>query len=50
MNEKIFKTMGRAGSANIAVGIIVTVVGIASGVLTIVGGVKLLKDRRKLTF
>lgn len=32
MNEKAYKAMGLAGAAGIAVGIVVTVVGIAAGV------------------
>ena len=32
MNEKAYKAMGLAGAAGIAVGIVVTVIGIAAGV------------------
>ena len=50
MNEKIYKSMGAAGAASVAVGIIVTVPGIAAGVIAIVFGTKLIKDRKDLTF
>ena len=33
MNEKAYKAMGLAGAAGIAVGIVVTVIGIAAGVI-----------------
>ena len=48
--EKIYKSMGAAGAASVAVGIIVTVTGIAAGVIAIVFGTKLIKDRKDLTF
>ncbi len=48
MNEKIYKTMGSAGAAGIAVGIVVLVTGIASGILMIVHGAKLLQSRMNL--
>ncbi|MCI9249556.1 MAG: hypothetical protein HFG99_10535 [Dorea sp.] len=50
MNEKAYKTMGIAGAANIAAGIVTLVVGIAVGVIAIVSGVQLRKDRKGLTF
>ena len=50
MNEKIFKTMGLSGAAAIAVGIVVTVIGIAAGVVSIVSGCVLLKRRKNITF
>lgn len=34
MNEKIYKAMNFAGIASIAVGIVVTIVGIAAGIIT----------------
>ena len=36
MNEKIYKTMGRVGGGNIAMGAVLVVVGVATGVLMIV--------------
>lgn len=50
MNEKTYKIMGFAGAANIAVGIVVLVVGIAAGVITIISGAKLQKEKKGLTF
>ena len=45
MNEKIYKTMSRAGACSIAVGIITLVTGVAAGVLMIVSGSRLLKRK-----
>lgn len=50
MNEKAFKTMTLAGISNIAVGIIIAVIGVAAGVMTIVTGARLIKDKKGLTF
>ena len=48
MNEKIYKTMGLSGAASIAVGIVVTVIGIATGVISIISGCALLKNRKNI--
>lgn len=50
MNEKAYKAMSFSGTANIAVGIIVVVVGVAAGIISIVSGARLLKEKRGLTF
>ena len=50
MNEKIYKTMSRCGAASIALGIIVLVTGVASGVLMLVSGARLLKRKTEITF
>ncbi len=50
MNEKAYKAMGLAGAAGIAVGIVVTVVGIAAGVISIISGARLLKREKRNTF
>lgn len=50
MNEKIYKLLNGVGAANLAIGICVLVGGVASGVLLIVNGVKLLKNKSKITF
>lgn len=50
MEEKTYKTMGLAGSSNVAIGIVLLVVGIASGVMLIVTGANLLKKRGNLLF
>jgi hypothetical protein len=48
MNEKIYKVMGGAGALNIAFGVISIVVGLATGVLLIISGGKLLSGRRNI--
>ncbi len=50
MEEKTYKTMGGAGAMNIAVGVVILVAGVASGVLLIIGGAKLLAGRNKILF
>lgn len=50
MNEKAYKTMGLAGGAAIAVGIVVAVVGAATGIISIISGARLLKERKGLLF
>ena len=42
MNEKAYKTMSLAGAAGITVG--------TAGIISIVSGAKLLKDKKGLTF
>lgn len=41
--EKVYKTIGRAGMSSIILGIVVLVTGIAAGVLTIIHGARVLK-------
>jgi hypothetical protein len=48
MNEKVYKTMGGAGASGIAVGIVVLVTGIVSGILMIVHGARLLNSRKNV--
>ena len=50
MNEKAYKAMSIVGAANIAVGIVILVVGIAASVIAIVSGAKLQKEKQGLTF
>ena len=50
MNEKIFKIMNTAGSSNVVIGVILIVVGVAAGVLSIVTGAKLLKEKQNILF
>ena len=38
MNEKVFRTMGRTGGGNIAMGVLLLVAGVTMGVLMIVNG------------
>lgn len=48
MQEKVYKTMRGAGAWNITIGIVVTVIGVAAGVMLIVCGAKLLADKHKV--
>lgn len=50
MNEKTYKTIAGAGAGNIVLGIIVIVTGVAAGVLMIVNGGRLLKEKSKVLF
>jgi hypothetical protein len=50
MEEKVFKTMGRTGAWNIAIGVVLIVVGLASGVLSIINGAKLIKEKAGIMF
>ena len=49
-NEKIYRTISHSGGASLALGIVVLVTGIVSGVLMIVTGAKLLKQNIRLLF
>ena len=48
--ENVYKTMRNIGAANIAIGIIVIVTGLSTGILAIVTGANLLKKKSQLTF
>lgn len=48
--EKIYKTIRIVGAANIAIGVIMIVTGVATGVIAIVAGSSLLKKKSRLTF
>lgn len=48
--EKAYNTMKKCGALNIAVGVIILVTGIASGVLVIASGGKLLKNKRHIVW
>ncbi|MBR6315512.1 MAG: hypothetical protein K6E75_10190 [Lachnospiraceae bacterium] len=50
MEEKTYKTMSGTGALSVTIGVIVLVVGIASGVLMIISGAKLLSGRNKIMF
>lgn len=50
MEEKVYKTMGSTGAANLALGICVLAGGITAGILLIVNGARLLKNRAKMVF
>ena len=48
--EKAYKTMQQAGAGNIALGIIMITAGIAAGILTIINGARLLKNKSGILF
>lgn len=50
MNEKHYRLMSQVGGGSIALGIIILVTGIVTGILTIVNGARLLKNKKKLIF
>ena len=49
-NEKTYKLMGRVGGGTLALGIIVLVTGVVTGILMIVNGARLLKGKSDLMF
>ena len=50
MQEKSYKTMKKVGGYNIAIGIITLITGIVCGILMIVNGGKLLKNKSDMLF
>ncbi len=48
MNEKIYDGLGTVGVTGIVIGIIVTVMGIAAGVLSILCGAKALSMKKNI--
>lgn len=50
MEEKVYRSMRVIGACNLAVGIILIVVGVACGILSIIGGARLFKNQKMLTF
>lgn len=50
MGEKIYQTMKSVGTANLVVGIIIIVAGVAAGVSVIVSGARLLGKKSDLLF
>ena len=50
MGEKIYKTMNRTGGWSVAMGIVIMVVGISTGIGCIVNGGILLKRKSQITF
>lgn len=50
MNEKVYKTMKKVGACSIVFGILTIVFGVAVGVIQIVHGGKLLRDKKEITF
>lgn len=50
MSEKAYKTMARTGAGNLAIGIILIVTGLTTGILAIVSGARLLRSKSDLIF
>ena len=50
MDEKAFKTMSSSGAANLVIGICVLVGGIAAGIILIINGGRLLKNKARIIF
>ena len=50
MSEKVYKAMGSAGAGSIVIGVVMIVVGVAAGVISIVSGARLLKEKNGLIF
>lgn len=48
--EKVYTTMKNAGTCNIAIGIIVLVIGMITGIISIVYGSVLLKRKNDIMF
>lgn len=48
--EKVYKTMRLTGAAGIAIGIVILVTGVVAGVLSIISGAQLLKNKKDLIF
>lgn len=48
MNEKIYKVLHIVGGGSIAIGIVIIVVGMVTGVLSIIAGAKLLKEKKNI--
>lgn len=49
-NEKTYKIMANVGAGDLALGIIVLVTGIVTGILMIINGARLLKGKSDLMF
>lgn len=48
--EKVYKTMKSVGAGCIVLGIITLVVGLSVGIISIVSGARLLKNKSEVTF
>lgn len=48
--ERAYKTMTSAGAMNIAMGIVVICVGLATGIISVINGARLMMHRNELTF
>ncbi len=50
MSEKVYKVLNVVGAGSIAIGVVILVVGITTGVLSIIAGAKLLKEKQNIIF
>lgn len=50
MGEKVYRTMKSAGIGNLVIGVVIMLVGIATGTYIIVNGAKLLKRKSEVLF
>lgn len=48
--ERVYRTMRNGGAVSLALGIVVTVLGLAAGITSIVNGAILLKRKSEITF
>lgn len=48
--EKVYKSMKHVGAGNIALGVVIMVVGVVVGIVSIATGAKLLKAKANITF
>ena len=48
MNENLFKTVANSGIVNLVIGIVVIATGVASGVLLLISGARLIKSKDDL--
>lgn len=49
-NEKVYKTMNSTGIICIISGIVLMVIAVAAGVLSVISGARLLKNKKNITF
>ena len=49
-NEKLYRAVSRGGAGSLVMGILVLVFGVAAGILMIVNGAGLLKQKGQITF
>lgn len=49
-NEKLYRVISHSGAGSLTLGIIVLVTGVVTGVLMIINGARLLKQKYQITF
>ncbi len=48
--EKLYRTLSFSGAVSIIIGVVILVYGVACGVMSIIGGGRLLSERKKILF